>query len=47
MMLYLGLTIMFELLFWLVPNMIASAVAAALIGVVMGKHSNGLTTPNY
>jgi fucose permease len=37
MMLYLGLTVVFELVFWLAPNMIASAVAVALIGVVMGK----------
>ncbi|RYP15743.1 hypothetical protein DL765_005518 [Monosporascus sp. GIB2] len=36
MILYLGLTIAFELIFWLVPNMIASAVAAAMLGVVMG-----------
>ncbi|OHE99912.1 hypothetical protein CORC01_04813 [Colletotrichum orchidophilum] len=36
MFVYLGVTIAFELVFWLVPNLVASAVAAALIGVAMG-----------
>ncbi|RBR17404.1 hypothetical protein FVER53590_11899 [Fusarium verticillioides] len=31
-----GVTIALELVFWLVPNLIVSAVAAALIGVAMG-----------
>ncbi|KAK1500490.1 hypothetical protein CTAM01_06425 [Colletotrichum tamarilloi] len=36
MFLYLGVTIVLELIFWLVPNLVVSAVAAALIGVAMG-----------
>ncbi|EWG53472.1 hypothetical protein FVEG_11899 [Fusarium verticillioides 7600] len=36
MFLYIGVTIALELVFWLVPNLIVSAVAAALIGVAMG-----------
>ncbi|KAL0768446.1 hypothetical protein CaCOL14_009421 [Colletotrichum acutatum] len=36
MFLYLGVTIALELIFWLVPNLVVSAVAAALIGVAMG-----------
>ncbi|TDZ33062.1 Bypass of stop codon protein 6 [Colletotrichum spinosum] len=36
MFLYLGSTIALELVFWLVPNLVVSAVAAALIGVAMG-----------
>lgn len=36
MLMYLGLTIALELVFWLVPNLVVSAVAAALIGVCMG-----------
>ncbi|KAK7415558.1 hypothetical protein QQX98_005804 [Neonectria punicea] len=36
MFLYLGATIVLELIFWLVPNLVVSAVAAALIGVAMG-----------
>lgn len=37
MFLYLGLTIALELIFWLVPNLVVSAVAASLIGVAMGE----------
>lgn len=37
MLIYLGLTIGLELIFWLVPNLAVSAVAAALMGVFMGK----------
>ncbi|KAG4256006.1 hypothetical protein FPRO03_04954 [Fusarium proliferatum] len=36
MFLYIGVTIALELVFWLVPNLVVSAVAAALIGVAMG-----------
>ncbi|KAF4976131.1 hypothetical protein FZEAL_7150 [Fusarium zealandicum] len=36
MFLYIGLTIALELVFWLVPNLVVSAVAAALIGAAMG-----------
>ncbi|KAI3587954.1 hypothetical protein IWW34DRAFT_15900 [Fusarium oxysporum f. sp. albedinis] len=37
MSLYIGVTIALELVFWLVPNLVVSAVAAALIGVAMGQ----------
>lgn len=37
MMLYLGLSVIFELIFWLVPNLVASAVSAAMLGMFMGK----------
>lgn len=37
MSLYLGVTIASELVFSLVPNLVVSAVAAALIGVAMGR----------
>ncbi|KAJ0133938.1 Dehydrogenase/reductase SDR family member on chromosome X [Fusarium oxysporum f. sp. albedinis] len=37
MSLYIGVTIALELVFWLVPNLVVSAVAAALIGVAMGR----------
>ncbi|CVK86310.1 related to tetracycline resistance proteins [Fusarium mangiferae] len=36
MFLYIGVTIALELVFWLVPSLVVSAVAAALIGVAMG-----------
>ncbi|SCV52392.1 related to tetracycline resistance proteins [Fusarium fujikuroi] len=36
MFLYIGVTIALELVFWLVPNLVVSAVAAAIIGVAMG-----------
>ncbi|KAH8892602.1 MFS general substrate transporter [Thozetella sp. PMI_491] len=36
MVLYIGLTIAFELVFWLVPNLIVTAVSAAIMGVLMG-----------
>ncbi|KAG5794592.1 hypothetical protein H9Q69_006354 [Fusarium xylarioides] len=36
MFLYIGVTIALELVFWLVPNLVVSAVAAALIGVAIG-----------
>lgn len=41
MILYLGLVIALELVFWLVPSLIVSAVAAALMGMVLG--TSGLT----
>ena len=47
MMLYLGLTLAFELIFWLVPNLVVSAVAAALIGVVMGTFPRHDRCPPY
>lgn len=40
MFLYIGITIALELVFWLVPNLVVSAVAAALIGVAMGMFSS-------
>lgn len=36
MLLYLGLSIVFELIFWLVPNMVVTAVASALLGMILG-----------
>ncbi|KAK4994022.1 hypothetical protein LTR66_005866 [Elasticomyces elasticus] len=36
MILYLCLTIIFELIFWLVPNLVVSAVSAAILGVFIG-----------
>ncbi|KAI1063612.1 hypothetical protein LB506_005507 [Fusarium annulatum] len=36
MFLYIGVIIALELVFWLLPNLVVSAVAAALIGVAMG-----------
>ncbi|KAH8800311.1 MFS transporter-like protein [Xylogone sp. PMI_703] len=35
-LLYLGLAIIFELIFWLVPNLIVGAISAALLGLFMG-----------
>ena len=35
-LLYLFLAVILELLFWLVPSLIASAVAVAMLGLVMG-----------
>jgi fucose permease len=42
MFLYLGVAIAFELLFWLVPNLVMSAVSAAIIGIAMGKSQSWL-----
>jgi fucose permease len=36
MLLYLGLAIAIELVFWLVPNMVVTAVASALLGMILG-----------
>ncbi|RDL41656.1 uncharacterized protein BP5553_01635 [Venustampulla echinocandica] len=36
MMIYLGLSVVLELIFWLVPNLVVSAVSAALLGMFMG-----------
>ncbi|KAH6605084.1 hypothetical protein Trco_006791 [Trichoderma cornu-damae] len=36
MLLYLGLAIALELIFWLVPDMIVTAVASALLGLALG-----------
>ncbi|KAK4986993.1 hypothetical protein LTR50_004945 [Elasticomyces elasticus] len=36
MILYLCLTIVFELIFWLVPNLVVSAVSAVILGVFIG-----------
>lgn len=36
MLLYLGLAIVIELVFWLVPNMVVTAVASALLGMILG-----------
>lgn len=36
MLLYLGLAIVFELIFWLVPSMVVTAVASALLGMILG-----------
>lgn len=38
MLSYLALTIVLELIFWLVPNLVASAVAVALLGFFMGTY---------
>jgi fucose permease len=46
MFLYIGVTIALELVFWLVPNLVVSAVAAALIGVAMGKLHHNLIRTN-
>jgi fucose permease len=35
-LLYLGLAVILELIFWLVPSLITSAIAVALLGAVMG-----------
>ena len=35
---YLTLTIALQLIFWLVSNLIVSAVSVALLGVFIGKH---------
>lgn len=36
-LLYLALTIILELIFWLVPNLVVSAVSIAFVGMFMGK----------
>ncbi|KAL6901757.1 major facilitator superfamily domain-containing protein [Trichoderma evansii] len=36
MLLYLGLAIVIELVFWLVPNMVVTAVASAFLGMILG-----------
>ena len=36
MLLYLGLAITFELTFWLIPNLVVTAVSVALLGVFLG-----------
>ena len=36
MLLYLGLSITFELTFWLIPDLVVTAVSAALLGVFLG-----------
>lgn len=36
MLLYLGLAIVIELIFWLVPNMVVTAVTSALLGMILG-----------
>jgi fucose permease len=35
-LLYLGIAVVLELIFWLVPSLVTSAVTVALLGVVMG-----------
>jgi fucose permease len=47
-LLYLGLTIGLELIFWLVPNLVVSAVAVAFLGMFMGTSplsSNSVPKP--
>jgi hypothetical protein len=39
-LLNLGLTIGLELIFWLVPNLVVSAIAVAFLGMFMGKLSS-------
>jgi fucose permease len=35
-LLYLGIAVVLELIFWLVPSLVTSAITVALLGVVMG-----------
>lgn len=45
MLLYIGLSLVLELVFWLVPNLVVTAVAAALVGVFMGEFRDPILYP--